>query len=167
MAGSPLWLRGTSISESGQHHDEIPLTSVSSGERLDRIIVDFRVQIVSTDSAVLGTWEDRGVLVVLQWVEGAFPVDAPGDIGEANLDSVDVLTSAYGRIAQSQVFTNRYVCPAYGEEIHLDTPVHRVPDGDNVGFVYLTWGLADFAGAGVEVGFAKTFFRILLSSPFA
>jgi len=162
-----LWLRSVQISETGAHHDEVPLTSVSSGERVDRVIVDWHINLVTTESAVLQTWLDRGILVVVQWVEGAFPVDPPGDIGEANLDAIDVLYSSFERIEASTIFTGWEAAPAGGSSVRLDTPVHRKPDGDNVGFVYLTWGLADFSGAGVEVGFAKSFSRVLIDTPFA
>lgn len=162
-----LWLRSTQISESGAHHDEVPLTSVSGGERVDRVIVDWHINIVTTESAVLQTWLDRGILVVVQWVEGTFPVDPPGDIGEANLDAVDMLYSTYERIEASTIFTGWSAAPVGQSSVRLDTPVHRKPDEGNVGFVYLTWGLADFAGAGVEVGFAKSFSRILIDTPFA
>lgn len=162
-----LWLRSVQISESGAHHDEIPLTSVSSGERVDRVILDWHVNIVTGSSAVIQTWLDRGILVAIQWVEGEFPVDPPGDIGEANLDSLDIMASDFVRVEANSVFVNWYSAPAAKASVRLDTPVHRKPDGDNVGFVYLTWGLADFAGAGVEVGFGKSFARVLIDTPFA
>lgn len=144
----------------GRHHDELAIASVSSSETLERTIVDVYWNVSSGDSDVLNAWLINGILAVAQFTTGTVP-PTPDDIGDVDLDDLDVLASAMTRIGPVETFTNMHHAPAYGDALRLDTPVRRRPEEGEAGIVWFTWGLADFTGAGVEVGFCKVFSRVL------
>lgn len=155
--GDRIWQRQAFVDLfASKHNDQLLAASVSSNERLERVVAEVYVNVVSQDSAVLSTWLTYGVLVVAHWQpsETGTPVD-PGDIGDADLSQLDVLTSQYARMGPAETFTNWHHVPANEDTIALDTNVTRRPPPGGTGFVWLMWGLPTFTGAGVEVGAAK------------
>lgn len=163
--GDRVWQRNALINDTtGRSHAELTIASVAANERLERVTVDFYVNVVSGDSAVLGTWLDRGVLVVAQWTFAAFGTPpTPVNIGTATLSNVDMLVDGYCRIGEAETFTNYHHAPKAGV-LSLDAPVRRTPPAGGSGRVWLTWGLAAFAGAGVAVGFDKIYSRVEVST---
>jgi len=161
--GDRTWQRQAIVTNTGPvHHAERLVASVSSNERLDRCIVDWYVNVVSGESAVIGTWHAQGILVTIQWTEfSELPIPAPDDVGTADLSQADIIWSRYVRLGEQDVFIGTQSAPAYAASVVLDTNVHRKPAPGNTGAVWVAWGLADFGGAGVEVGFDKIFSRVL------
>jgi hypothetical protein len=162
--GDLTWQRQALIEDtSGAHHDEVAIASVSSNERLEFVRVSFYCNVVSSDSAVLQTWLDRGVLVVVQWTTATMGTPpTPDDIGETDLDTIDVLTSAYVRMGEAETFTNWHHVPKAGT-VTIEAQERRLPPTGGSGLLWVTWGLADFAGAGVEVGFHKIYAETLVA----
>lgn len=163
--GDLIWQRQALIEDTvGAHHDEVAIASVSSNERLERVTVAFYANVVSGDSAVLQTWLDRGVLVVVQWTDASMGTPpTPDDIGETDLSTIDILADAYVRMGEAETFTNWHHVPKAGV-VEVDAVVRRTPPSGGSGLVWVTWGLADFAGAGVEVGYHKIYSRVLVST---
>lgn len=165
VAQMPLtWLSG-SIAEqfTGRHEHVVPLTSVSSDEVLKRVILYWYINIQSQDSAVLATWTSYGVLSLIQWTEGDPPA-TPEEIGDGDYDARDIVDSELVTAGWGGVFSNQYRAPEQGWIGHLDTNVQRKPAPD-AGIVWWCWGLPTFTGAGVEVGYEKAWWRVLIEQP--
>jgi len=146
---------------SSRHSAELPLATLDDNQRLERVLIDMYLNIVTGSSAVIQTWLGQGVLAVAQWTEGD-PPPTPDDIGVSFLNDLDVLHSSLHTIQASDIFVGWQHAPGHEGTITVDTDVRRRPDTGLQGTVWLTWGLADFGGAGVEVGFDKVFSRVLI-----
>lgn len=159
-----VWLSGA-ITENttGRSHNEIPLTSVSSNEVLKRAVIYWYINIQTQDSAVLATWTGYGVLSLLQFTKGD-PPPTPAQVGGGVFDDRDILDSQLHVPRWGGVFNNQYQCPGEGQVGHMDTPVQRRPAPD-AGIVWWVWGLPNFAGAGVAVGYPKAWWRVLIEQP--
>lgn len=163
--GDLVWQRNALINDTtGRSHAELTIASVAANERLERVTVDFYCNVVSGSSAVLQTWLDRGVLVIAQWTQAAFGTPpTPVQVGTANLSLADVLADGYVRMGEAETFTDWHHVPKAGV-LTIDAVVRRQPPAGGSGRVWLTWGLAAFAGAGVAVGFDKIYSRVQVST---
>lgn len=163
--GDQLWQRNALIDNSGgASHEEIVLASVAATERLERVIISFYVNTITTDSDVILTWLAQGVLVTVQWTQAAFgDPPTPTQVGTADLDTADILVDGYARLGPAEIFTDLRASPDRGV-LDLDVLVRRQPPNPGSGRVWLCWGLADFSGAGVAVGFRKVYSRVLVST---
>lgn len=138
----------------------VPLTSVSSNERLIRTYVNWYIDCRSQDSAILGTWLTYGVVSLLQWTEGEFPV-TPQPIAAGDYDSRDILHSRMAGIGWGGMFNNAYRVPGGSDIVEQDARVARDP-GENAGIVWWVWGLGSFSGAGVNIGYWRLWWRVLV-----
>lgn len=156
------WERLTLINNtSSRHSAELALATLDDNQRLERVVIEMYINVVTGSSAVIQTWLGQGILTVAQWTEGD-PPPTPDDIGVTFLNDIDVLSSRLDTMAASDIFVGWQRVPDPGNHIELDTDVRRRPPTGQQGTVWLTWGLAAFGGAGVEVGFDKVFSRVLI-----
>ena len=163
--GDLVWQRNALISDpGGASHEEIVIASVAATERLERVQLSFYVLTQSSDSDVTLSWMRQGVLVTVQWTEAAFGTPpTPQQVGTSNLSLDDILADSYARLGPAEIFTDIRAVPDRGV-VHLDVLVRRQPPSGGSGRVWCCWGLADFAGAGVAVGFSKVYSRVLVST---
>lgn len=158
--GDYIWQDGFSRATSGGHHEELPLGSVSTNERLERVILYWYINLVSPSSAVLSTWLDYGVQSLIQVTAGS-PPPIPEDVGQENYNLRDIVDSSYSRVGFSDVFNDWYSVPTQAPAGHHDVSItRRNPDDPMI--VWWCWGLPSFTGAGVEIGFWKAWWRVLV-----
>lgn len=163
--GDLVWQRNVLINNAGgTSHEELVIASVAATERLERVQLSFYVNTITTDSDVILTWLAQGVLVTVQWTQAAFGTPpTPEQVGTSNLSLDDILADSYARLGPAEIFTDLRAVPDRGV-VHLDVLVRRQPPAGGSGRVWCCWGLADFAGAGVAVGFSKVYSRVLVST---
>lgn len=163
--GDTLWQRNALIDNAGgASHEEITLASVAATERLEEVRVSFYLNTITTVSDVILTWLAQGVLITVQWTQASFGTPpTPEQVGTADLDAADILVDSYARLGPAEIFTDLRAVPDRGV-VHLDALVRRTPPAGGSGRVWLCWGLADFAGAGVAVGFRKVYSRVRTST---
>lgn len=163
--GDTLWQRNALIDNAGgASHEEITLASVAATERLEEVRVSFYLNTITTASDVILTWLAQGVLITVQWTQASFGTPpTPTQVGTADLDTADILVDSYARLGPAEIFTDLRASPDRGV-VHLDALVRRTPPAGGSGRVWLCWGLADFAGAGVAVGFRKVYSRVRTST---
>ena len=161
MAGGDyIWQDGFLRATAGGHHDEVPLGSVSSNERLERVILYANINVVTGDSAVRQTWLDYGVLSLIQVTAGS-PPPIPEDVGVENFNLRDIYDSSYWRMYANTEFANWSTIPENAPHIKHDRNTLRRPTTDPM-IVWWCWGLPGFTGAGVEVGYMKVWWRVLV-----
>lgn len=158
--GDYIWQDGYARSTAGQHHEELAIGSVSTNERLERVIVYWYINLVSPGSAVLGTWLDYGVQSLIQVTAGS-PPPIPDQVGLEAYNLRDIVDSSFSRVGWSDVFTNYYVAPSNAPHGHHDVSIKRRPTTDPM-IVWWLWGLPSFTGAGVEIGYYKVWWRVLV-----
>lgn len=158
--GDYLWQDGYGRATSGAHHEEVPIGSVSTNERLERVIVYWYVNLLAPTSAVLGTWLDYGVQSLIQVTAGS-PPPIPADVGQEDYHLRDIVDSSYSRVGFSDVFTNWYTAPAYSPYGKHDVSIQR-RNAEEPMIVWWLWGLPSFTGAGVEIGYWKAWWRVLV-----
>lgn len=155
------WLSGhnteTFVPSSGE---PVALTSVSSNERLRRVVCNWYIDCRSQDSAILSTWLTYGVVSLLEWTSGPVP-PTPEPIGQGNFDSRDILHSRMAGIGWGGMFNNAYRVPEGGRVIEQDVETSR-GDGLDPGIVWWNWGLGSFTGAGVGIGYYRVWWRVLV-----
>lgn len=163
--GDLVWQRNALIDNSGgASHEELLIASVAATERLERVQLSFYVNTITTDSDVILTWLAQGVLVTVQWTQASFGTPGtPEQVGTSDLSLDDILVDSYARLGPAEIFTDLRASPDRGV-VHLDAVVRRTPPSGGSGRVWCCWGLADFSGAGVAVGFRKVYSRVLVST---
>lgn len=158
--GDYIWQDGFLRATSGGHHDEVPLGSVSTNERLERVILYANINVVTGDSAVRQTWLDYGVLSLIQATAGS-PPPIPEEVGFENFQLRDIVDSSYWRMYANTEFTNWSTIPEQAPHIHHDVSIKRRNALDPQ-IIWWLWGLPGFTGAGVEVGYMKVWWRLLV-----
>ena len=163
--GDTLWQRLAQIDNSGgASHEELLIASVAATERLEEVHVSFYVNTITTDSDVILTWLAQGVLVTVQWTQASFGTPGtPEQVGTSDLSLDDILLDSYARLGPAEIFTDLRASPDRGV-VHLSGLVRRTPPAGGSGRLWLCWGLADFSGAGVAVGFRKCYSRVRTST---
>lgn len=148
----------------GQHNAQYAAATVDDHQRVERVVSFMYINVVTTVTDVVGTWLDRGVLTLIQWTDAVpGPPPDPGDLGDAFLSDLDIMDTAFNRLGPNNIFTNFWPVPADRVPSALDTRVRRRPPPGGQGTVWFTWGLPNFTGAGVEVGFDKIIIRTLIT----
>lgn len=162
--GDTVWQRNALIDNAGgASHEEIILASVPATERLEEVRISFYLNTITTVSDVILTWLAQGVLITAQWTSAAFgDPPTPTQVGTADLDTADILLDSYARLGPAEIFTDLRASPDRGV-VHIEGLVRRTPPAGGSGRVWLCWGLADFSGAGVAVGFRKVYSRVRTS----
>lgn len=158
--GDYTWQSGFAKSSSGGHHEELAIASISTNERLERVITYWYVNLLGPDSAVLGTWLDYGILSLVQVTAGS-PPPIPDQVGFEAYHLRDIVDSTYTRVGFSDVFNNYYTAPAQSPVVHSDVSITRRPVDDPM-IVWWLYGLPGFTGAGIEVGYWKLWWRVLV-----
>jgi len=163
--GDLVWQRNVLIADpGGTSHEELVIASVAATERLERVILDFYINTQTSDSDVTLSWLRQGVLVTVQWTEAAMGTPGtPEQVGTSDLSLDDILVDGYARLGPAEIFTDIRAVPDRGV-VHLEAVVRRQPPAGGSGRVWCCWGLGDFSGAGVAVGFSKIYSRVQVST---
>lgn len=144
----------------GQAHEEVPLTSVSSNEVLRRVILYWRIHVVSQDSSLVFDWLEAGVISLVEFTVGN-PPPTPDSVTNGVYDTRDILYSQLEFPGSSAIFTGNWAVPADGRSGVVDVEVSRRP-GPDAGIVWWSWGVAP-PGAS-PIGYLRAWWRVLIES---
>lgn len=143
-------------------HDEVPLTSVSSNERLRRVILYAYVNCFAPSSAEEFTLINNGLLSLIQWTSGPIP-PTPDPVTDGVFNNRDILHSQMHQLGPSSVRTDMNTFPAPPGLIEVDiTPLRG--DGIDPGIVWWVWGIPQWTGTDPAYCRATWWFRILLET---
>lgn len=144
----------------GQAHEEVPLTSVSSNEVLRRVVLQWRVHVSTSDASLVFDWLEAGVISLVQWTEGNPPL-FPDSVTTGVYDDRDILWSELAFPGPANVFNGNWMIPADGLSGKVDVAVSRDP-APNAGIVWWCWGVAP-PGAS-PIGYLRAWWRVLVES---
>lgn len=157
------WLSGFATETVvGRSAFQVPLTSVSSNERLRRTVVKWRLDMSEPTSAQADAVLKYGVLSLIQWTEGD-PPPTPASVTTGNFDSRDILYSDLAFPGPAAVLVGRFGIPGDNLVGTVDTDVSRDPS-PNAGIVWWCWGLGPPGVPGVGVLYHRVWWRILVET---
>jgi hypothetical protein len=144
----------------GQNHEEVPLTSISSNEVLRRVVLFWRIHVVSQDSSLVFDWLEAGVISLVEFTVGN-PPPTPQSVTLGEFDTRDILFSQLEFPGSSAIFTGNWAVPANGMSGMVDVEISRRPAPD-AGIVWWSWGVAP-PGAS-PIGYLRAWWRVLIES---
>lgn len=155
------WYSGyTAERQVGHQYDSVPLTSVSSNEVLRRVVLNWRVHVVSQDSSLVFDWLEAGVISLVEFTVGN-PPPIPLPVTQGGFDTRDILWSQLEFPGSSAIFTGNWAVPADGISGKVDVEISRRP-GPDAGIVWWAWGVAP-PGAS-PIGYLRAWWRVLIES---
>lgn len=158
-----VWLNGfVTETVTGRSAFQVPLTSVSSNERLRRTIVKWRLDMSEPTSAQADAVLKYGILSLIEWTEGD-PPPTPPIVTSGGFESRDILYSDLAFPGPAVVLVGRFGIPGDGLVGTVDTPVQRDPS-PNAGIVWWNWGLGPPGVPGVGVLYHRVWWNILVET---
>lgn len=140
-------------------HDEVPLTSISSNERLRRVIVyAYTMWNFPTGTDQFNAM-NTGLVSLIEWTSAPFP-PAPEPVTSGNFNDRDILDSQFHQMGPNNVFAGENMIPSAPGMIIHDTAMQR-GDGVDPGIVWWVWGLPNISGTDLPYARAMLWFRVL------
>jgi hypothetical protein len=155
------WLSGYYAETAfGQKGEVFLMTEISPAETVRRVIVNWRIELVSSQSGTVAAWYNSGVLSLIQWTVGEIP-PFPEEIPLGNFNDRNILYSELAFPGPGGIFTGSDAIPADGLVGKVDTTIARDP-GETSGWLWWVWGLPGTDVPGIEAGFPRLWWRVLV-----
>lgn len=144
----------------GRSQGSWQLASLGTAERLVRVVLQGYIDLRTGESAQIEQWIRHGVLSLIEITYGS-PPPAPAPVSTGDYDTRDIVFSDYQQLGFAGVLTNTYAVPVAPARIDIDVAVRRGDGVQEVG-VWWVWGLPSTVVAGVNVGFERAWYRVLV-----
>ena len=151
------YVRNVTVGSSGQARQLVLLGTL---ERCRRVVLEAMIDVRNSDSGVIDQWMRHGVLSLIQATTGN-PPPAPELVRLGNYGTRDILYSRFDQLGNNNILVNSYIVPQAPDMIRIDVEVSR-GDGELPTAIWWVWGLPNTSVAGVDAGFDRWWYRVLV-----